>query len=68
MSTSEDPSCRARNGGSKWFDVEPTLIEGAGGVFDVHVNGTQIWSKHDTGRFPEHNEVLSKIKEVAAKA
>lgn len=40
----------------------PTMIEGAGGVFDVHANGTQIWSKHDVGRFPEHKEILDKIK------
>lgn len=33
-------------------------------MFDVHVNGTQIWSKHDIGRFPEHNEVLDKIKNL----
>jgi selT/selW/selH-like putative selenoprotein len=44
------------------------MIEGSGGVFDVHVDGTQIWSKGDIGRFPEHNEVLDKIKGLAAKA
>jgi len=37
------------------------MIEGAGGVFDVHVNGTQIWDKHAVGRFPEHTEILDKI-------
>ena len=44
------------------------MIEGAGGVFDVHVNGTQIWSKHDVGRFPEHREILDKIKALTPKA
>ena len=44
------------------------MIEGSGGVFDVHVNGTQVWNKHDIGRFPEHNEVLDKIKGLTAKA
>jgi selT/selW/selH-like putative selenoprotein len=38
------------------------MIEGGGGVFDVHVDGTQVWNKHETGRFPEHAEVLDKIK------
>ncbi len=38
------------------------MIEGSGGVFDVHVNGTQIWCKKEIGRFPEHHEVLDKIK------
>jgi len=37
-------------------------------VFDVHVDGTQVWSKGDTGRFPEHKEILSKIKGMTAKA
>ncbi len=41
--------------------MKPKLIEGSGGVFDVHVEGTQIWSKQDVGRFPEHDEVLDKI-------
>ena len=49
----------------KDFGVDATLIEGRGGVFDVHVNGTQIWNKHDVGRFPEHNEVLDKMKELS---
>lgn len=44
------------------------MIEGSGGVFDVHVDGTQIWSKHDICRFPEHNEVLDKIKGLTSKA
>ena len=44
------------------------MIEGSGGVFDVHVDGTQIWSKSDTGRFPEHKEILDKITGMTAKA
>jgi len=43
------------------------MIEGSGGVFDVHVNGTQIWSKHETGRFPEHHEILDKIDALTRK-
>jgi selT/selW/selH-like putative selenoprotein len=31
-------------------------------VFDVHVDGTPIWSKHRMGRFPEPREVLDRIK------
>jgi selT/selW/selH-like putative selenoprotein len=44
------------------------MIEGSGGVFDVHVDGKQIWSKHDVGRFPEHKEILGKIKALAPRA
>ncbi len=46
------------------FGVDATLIEGAGGVFDVHVNGTQIWDKSKTNRFPEHHEILDRMGET----
>jgi len=52
----------------KEFDVDTKLIEGAGGVFDVHVDRTPIWSKFKMGRFPEHREVLDKIRAVTANA
>jgi selenoprotein W-related protein len=50
----------------KQFGVDSKLIEGSGGVFDVHVDGRQIWSKHDIGRFPDDREVLDKIKATPA--
>jgi selenoprotein W-related protein len=37
------------------------LIEGSGGIFDVVQDGRKIYSKHDTGRFPEHDEILSQL-------
>ena len=37
------------------------MIEGSGGVFDVKLDGKMIYSKHETGRFPEHDEVLAKL-------
>jgi len=43
------------------FDTEAELIEGAGGVFDVHVDGTPVWSKHQAGRFPTPDELIQKI-------
>jgi len=46
----------------KVFGVQAQLIEGSGGVFDVHVDGNQIWSKHDVGRFPEDSEIVDKMK------
>jgi len=42
--------------------VEPTLIEGSGGVFDVSVDGKLVYSKHQTGRFPEEHEILAQLK------
>ena len=50
------------------FDIDAKMIEGKGGVFDVCVDGKRIWCKNDIGRFPEHNEVLDKIKKFTATA
>ena len=38
------------------------IVEGSGGVFEVTVDGGLIYSKKDTGRFPETGEVVSAIK------
>jgi len=42
-------------------DCEPELIAGDNGVFDVEVDGRLIFSKHETGRFPEDEEILEKL-------
>lgn len=41
----------------KRFHVDAELKPGHGGVFDVEVDGTRIWSKRDTHRFPNPGEV-----------
>lgn len=41
----------------KRFDVDATLEPGHGGIFDVEVNGTLVYSKHQTERFPNAGEV-----------
>ncbi len=46
----------------KALGVETKLIEGAGGIFDVKADGKLIYSKHQTGRFPEDHEVLDALK------
>jgi len=33
------------------------LIGGSGGIFDVRVDGRLIFSKKETGRFPENGEI-----------
>ena len=40
------------------YGVQPELIEGKGGIFDVVVDGERIYCKGETGRFPENQEVL----------
>jgi selenoprotein W-related protein len=41
--------------------VEAKLVEGAGGIFDVKADGRLVYSKHQTGRFPEDEEILSAL-------
>ncbi|NKC15583.1 MAG: SelT/SelW/SelH family protein [Gammaproteobacteria bacterium] len=44
----------------KWFDAKSadvTLIKGGGGVFEVTVNGTLLFSKKQLGRFPTDDEL-----------
>jgi len=43
------------------FSVEPVLIAGAGGVFDVEVDGKLVYSKDQTGRFPNPDEVTDPL-------
>ena len=38
------------------------LIEGGGGIFDIRVDSKLIYSKHQTGRFPEHDEILTQLE------
>ena len=37
------------------------LIDGGGGIFDVKADGKLIYSKHETGVFPEHSLILDKL-------
>ena len=37
------------------------FIGGGGGVFDVVVDGRLIFSKHQTGRFPEPGEIAGLV-------
>ena len=41
--------------------MKSTLIEGSGGIFDVIVDGRLVYSKKETGRFPEPGEVSGMI-------
>jgi selT/selW/selH-like putative selenoprotein len=41
--------------------VEPTLVIGTPGQFDVLVDGQVLFSKHKEGRFPEEEEILRSL-------
>jgi selenoprotein W-related protein len=43
--------------------LDTELIPGGSGVFDVEADGERIFSKHETGRFPEDGEVLAALRE-----
>jgi len=36
-------------------------VQGSGGEFEVTLDGQLIWSKKAEGRFPDFNEVLSRL-------
>ncbi len=44
--------------------VESKLICGGGGIFDVVVDGDMIFSKHESDRFPEPDEILAKLRSI----
>jgi selT/selW/selH-like putative selenoprotein len=37
-------------------------VPGAVGQFDVVVDGTTIFSKHQEGRFPDEHEILAALR------
>ena len=41
----------------KQFGIEAKLIKSSGGVFEVKLNNSLIFSKKDLGRFPNENEI-----------
>lgn len=44
-------------------EVTVEIVEGSGGVFEVTVDGSLVYSKKETGRFPEPGEIVNSIKE-----
>jgi selT/selW/selH-like putative selenoprotein len=44
------------------FGIEPQLVKGDNGVFDVVVEGRLVFSKFEAGRFPEDEEVLEALR------
>ena len=45
-------------------DVEAQLVAGGGGVFDVFVDGNLVYSKAQTGRFPDPGEVTQILGQI----
>ena len=44
---------------------ESFLIEGAGGIFDVNMDGKLVYSKHETGEFPDEDALVGELQGIA---
>jgi selT/selW/selH-like putative selenoprotein len=41
--------------------VDARIVPGGKGQFDVEADGRLVFSKHDQGRFPEHDEIVAAL-------
>ncbi|HEU0288735.1 MAG TPA: SelT/SelW/SelH family protein [Nocardioidaceae bacterium] len=46
--------------------AEVALIPGTGGIFEVRVDGTTVWSRKADGGFPEPKELKQRVRDVIA--
>ena len=42
--------------------LETDLIKGSNGIFDVELSGILIYSKSETGEFPDEDSLIQKIR------
>ena len=42
--------------------LETDLIKGSNGIFDVELDGKLVYSKRETGEFPDEESLVQKIK------
>jgi selenoprotein W-related protein len=43
-----------------------TLVPGAGGVFEIRVEGERVWSRAEEGRFPDVKELKRVVRDRIA--
>jgi selT/selW/selH-like putative selenoprotein len=43
------------------YGISARLREGAGGIFEVSIDGSTVYSNQETYRFPENEEIFAKI-------
>lgn len=46
--------------------AEVALIPGTGGIFEVRVDGTTVWSRKVDGGFPEPKELKQRVRDLIA--
>ena len=47
------------------LNIESKLVASGGGVFEITLDGSLIFSKRSLGRFPEDGEVLELIQSAS---
>ncbi len=45
------------------FGVEANLVPGSNGIFDVIADRKLVFSKFESGRFPDPGEIVNKLKQ-----
>lgn len=45
---------------------EVALRPGSGGVFEIRADGQVVWSRAETGRFPEIKELKQRVRDIVA--
>lgn len=50
---------------SKTLGAECELVPSSGGVFEIVVDGSKVFSKKELGRFPNEGEVVERIRNGA---
>ena len=45
--------------------LTPTLVPGSNGVYDIEVDGRTIFSKHQTKRFPDNEEIIKSLETIS---
>lgn len=48
------------------FGSKPKLIESSGGIFEVEVDGKLVYSKKETGEFPDNEKLIKQIRKQHA--
>ncbi len=43
--------------------MKAELVKGESGAFVVTADGKTLFSKHETGRFPDEEEILAQLRE-----
>ena len=46
------------------LSIEPELVKGANGIFDVAVDGKLVFSKHRDARFPGADEIIRSLRSL----